>query len=37
MAKTVRDAAIMLKAMAGHDPKDFDLAPTGRCRTSRRR
>ena len=25
MARTVRDAAIMLGAMAGHDPKDFDL------------
>ena len=27
MAKTVRDAAIMLKAMAGHDPKDSTSAP----------
>ena len=26
MAKTVRDAAIMLKAMAGHDPKDSTSA-----------
>ena len=25
MTKTVRDAAIMLRAMSGHDPKDFDL------------
>ena len=25
MARTVRDAAIMLDAMAGHDPKDSDL------------
>ena len=27
LAKTVRDAAIMLKAMAGHDPKDSTSAP----------
>ena len=27
MAKTVRDAAIMLKAMSGHDPKDSTSAP----------
>jgi aspartyl-tRNA(Asn)/glutamyl-tRNA(Gln) amidotransferase subunit A len=27
MARTVRDAAIMLKAMAGHDPKDSTSAP----------
>ncbi len=25
MTRTVRDAAIMLRAMAGHDPRDFDL------------
>ena len=37
MTKTVRDAAIMLKAMAGHDPKDFDLRRPRRCPTSRRR
>jgi aspartyl-tRNA(Asn)/glutamyl-tRNA(Gln) amidotransferase subunit A len=27
MTRTVRDAAIMLKAMAGHDPKDSTSAP----------
>ena len=27
MARTVRDAAILLKAMAGHDPKDSTSAP----------
>jgi aspartyl-tRNA(Asn)/glutamyl-tRNA(Gln) amidotransferase subunit A len=27
IARTVRDAAIMLKAMAGHDPKDSTSAP----------
>ena len=27
MARTVRDAAIMLRAMAGHDPKDSTSAP----------
>ncbi len=27
MTKTVRDAAIMLRAMAGHDPKDSTSAP----------
>jgi aspartyl-tRNA(Asn)/glutamyl-tRNA(Gln) amidotransferase subunit A len=27
MAKSVRDAAIMLRAMAGHDPKDSTSAP----------
>ena len=26
MAKNVRDAAIMLRAMAGHDPKDSTSA-----------
>ena len=30
MAKTVRDCAILLEAMAGFDPKDFDVArPSG--------
>ena len=37
MAKSVRDAAIMLRAMSGHDPKDLDLGRPGRCPTSRRR
>ena len=33
MTRTVRDAAIMLQAMAGHDPEGFDLASICRCRT----
>ena len=28
--RTVRDAAIMLTHMTGHDPKDFDLGDAGR-------
>ena len=34
MTRTVRDAAIMLGAMAGHDPEGLDLDAAGRCRTS---
>ena len=34
IAKTVRDAAILLRHMASHDPKDFDL---GRCAGTRLR
>ena len=34
---TVRDAAIMLRSMAGRRPEGHDLASTCRCRTSRRR
>ena len=41
MARTVRDAAIMLRAMAGHDPEGFDLGdvpvPDYRGRVDRRR
>ena len=36
LARTVRDAAIMLRSMAGPDPKDFDLL-TGCCSELRRR
>jgi aspartyl-tRNA(Asn)/glutamyl-tRNA(Gln) amidotransferase subunit A len=35
MTKDVRDAAIMLRAMSGHDPKDSTSADLP-CRTSRR-
>ena len=32
IARNVRDAAIMLRSMAGHDPKDFDLLRRARAR-----
>ena len=37
MTKSVRDAAIMLEAMCGHDPQRTAPRPICRCRTSRRR
>ena len=36
IAKTVRDAAIMLRQMASVDPKDLHQRETRRCRTTRR-
>ena len=35
LARSVRDAAILLTSMAGHDPKDSTWS-TGRCRITRR-
>ena len=32
LTKEVRDAALLLQAIAGHDPKDSTSVPTGRCR-----
>ena len=37
MTHTVRDSAIMLGAMAGHDPKDSTVDETAMCRISKRR
>ena len=34
-ARSVRDCAILLRSMAGHDPKDTTSADIGRCRTMR--
>ena len=31
IARTVRDAAILLRSMAGHDPKDYDLGRRARA------
>ncbi len=35
IARNVRDAAILLRSMAGYDPKELDLASICRCRTMR--
>ena len=37
IARTVRDAAILLRSMAGHDPKDTTSRRSRRCRTTRPR
>ena len=37
LARTVRDCAIMLRSMAGHDPKDSTCADARRCPITKRR